>query len=179
MASIMEMVHQQLRSGGLEQLSKQLGTSPEQTHDAVTAALPAVLGGLANRASTPEGAAALHQTLESGGQAAGGDLGFLHGGAGSGGVLKHLFGEHQQTVEQTANRASGLDTAKTTKALLFLAPIVMASLLRKKQQDGLSQGQLSGALQQSHQEAHDQAVQQMPHLGGILGGLLNKVMPGH
>jgi hypothetical protein len=179
MASILDLVHQQLQSGGLDQLSRQLGTSPEQTHDVVTAALPAVLGGLANHAATPDGAAAIHDTIESGGQAGGADLGFLHGGAGSGGILKHLFGNHQQNVQQTASRASGLDPAKTSEALLFLAPIVIAALMKKKQEEGLSQNQLGTVLQQSHQQAHDQAVQQQPHLGGILGGLLNRVMPGH
>lgn len=166
MASVYDMVQQQLGAGGLAQLSQQLGTSPQQTQTAVAAALPMVMGSLAQRSADPAGARALHQTL---------DPATEPGGA----LLSSLLGSHQPHVEQAVGRATALDPAMTTKVLAFLGPIVIASLVRKKQQENLQPGELNAELQQSRHQAEQHAVQHSPQLGGLLSGLLQKIMPMH
>lgn len=166
MASIFDMVQQQLGTGGLARLGQQLGASPQQTRTAVAAALPMVMGSLAQRAADPAGAHALHQRLDPESEP-------------SGDLLSSLLGNHQPHVEQAVGDASALDPAKATKVLAFLGPIVIGSLMRKRQQDGLGPDQLNAELSQSRKEAEQHATEHSPELGGMLGGLLQKIVPVH
>jgi hypothetical protein len=64
MASILEMVQQQLGGGAVEQISRQIGADPGQTRSAIQLALPTLLGGLAHNTTQPGGAEALHSALD-------------------------------------------------------------------------------------------------------------------
>ena len=57
MPSIFDSVTQQLSGANLTQLSQQIGADEATTSQAMQAALPMLLGGLARNASNPEGAA--------------------------------------------------------------------------------------------------------------------------
>jgi hypothetical protein len=61
------------------------------------------------------------------------------------------------------------------KALLFLAPIVMTQLARKKQEGNLAPHQLGTVLQEERQVAQDQAQRQAPHLAGALGSAIGRI----
>jgi hypothetical protein len=63
MSNILEAVRQQLGPDTIQQLSGALGADPASTSNAVSLALPALLGGLAQNAAQPEGAAALDNAL--------------------------------------------------------------------------------------------------------------------
>jgi len=99
----------------ISRISQQVGATPEQTQSAISTALPALLGGLAQNAQTPQGASALNTALERdhdgglldmlgsvlGGGAAGGAssasglggmLGSVLGGAGGGAGMAGLLG---------------------------------------------------------------------------------------
>jgi hypothetical protein len=177
-SSILDMVQQHLGAGGIQRISEQLGVPPEQAQAAIAAALPMVMGGMANQAAQPGGAEAIHQAIQAHAEAPAADPGFLHGGAGGGGVIGRMLGNRHEEVQQQVSKASTLSPEKTGKLLMILAPIVLMALARKHRQDGTTPEQLPQVLQQNQQEAAQRAVEQHPQLGGMLGGLLNKVLGG-
>lgn len=168
------------------QISNQVGAEPSMVNTAIQYALPAILGGLANNASTPEGAQSLDNAL---GQdySGGGVLGNL-GGLGSlifdqgtptpreanaGGILGHIFGNNQGAVAQEVSNKSGLGIGQVAQILMMLAPIVMGYLGQQKQQqnvqaDGL--GGLLGGLLGGGQQAAPSGGGIGDLLGGLLGG---------
>ena len=101
-ASLVDAFLSQLQGAPLEQLSQQLGTDPGQTHAAVGAALPLVMGALGRNAAEPQGAQQLWGALQrdhspaalggSGGLDLGGLLGALLGGSAGAGAAGGLGG---------------------------------------------------------------------------------------
>lgn len=63
MTSILDAVRQQLGPNTIQQMSGALGADAAATSDAVSLALPAILTGLSQNASQPQGAAALDTAL--------------------------------------------------------------------------------------------------------------------
>ena len=139
-------------------------SSSDAVNSAIQAALPAILGGLANNASDPQGAQSLDQALEQ--DHDGGILGNL-GGLGSlifdqstptprqadaGGILGHILGGSQGRVAQDVSQQTGLPTGQVAQILMMLAPIVMGYLGQQKRQQGVGADGLGGLL------------------GGLLGG---------
>jgi hypothetical protein len=169
--SIVDLVTQQLGSNGMRQLSQQIGANEQQTAGAVQMALPVLLGGLARNAQTPAGAQALGAALEKDHDPGLLDnLGSMLGGAGGGGlagigggILGHVLGGKQGAVEQGLGKATGLSGSQIGKLLMLLAPIVMAALARRKQEQGVDSGGLGGML-----AGEKAAIQQKhPQLGGL------------
>jgi len=167
MFSLQDLLGQQQGSQALEEISGQVGAEPSLVNTAIQAALPAILGGLANNASTPQGAESLDSALQQ--DHDGSILGNL-GGLGSlifdqstptprqadaGGILGHILGPNQQNeVAQDASQKSGLPVGQVAQILMMLAPIVMGYLGQQKQQQNVGADGLGGLL------------------GGILGGAL-------
>ncbi|HEV7238272.1 MAG TPA: DUF937 domain-containing protein [Thermoanaerobaculia bacterium] len=174
MTSILDAVRQQLGPDTIQQLSSTLGADPATTSNAVSLALPTILGALSRNASQPEGAAALDNALNAHDGSILDNLGGLLGSGGGGGggiggaILGHVFGGRRDTVEQGVGRASGLDGAQVAQLMAMLAPIVMGVLGRMKQTKGLDANRLPDVLQQSRAQAEEET----PGLGG-LGGLLD------
>lgn len=180
MASLLEMVQQHLGPAEVNQISQQLGVAPAQAQSAISAALPMVIGGMASNASQPGGSDAIHQSLTSHGGILG-SLGGLLGGGGvadGGGLLGNILGQHQAPVQQGVSQASGLDSDKTRKLLLMLAPIVMGVLARRHAAAQADPAQVGGDLQREAQVAHEQTRKQAPHLGGLLGQIFKGAVPG-
>lgn len=61
---LLDTLKQHLTPATIAQISQSLGTDPATTMNAVSMALPALLGGLASNASKPQGAAALDRALD-------------------------------------------------------------------------------------------------------------------
>lgn len=173
MSSVLDAVRQQLGPDTIQQLSGALGADPGTTSNAVSLALPALLGGLAHNAAQPEGAAALDNALN---QHDGSILdnlgGMLGGGGGAGGsalggiggaILGHIFGGRRGSVEEGVGKASGLDAAQVAQLMAMLAPIVMGVLGRMKQSKGLDANRLPEVLNDG---------------GGGLGGGLGSILGG-
>jgi hypothetical protein len=176
MSSIFDTVTQQLAGGNLSQLSQHIGADEATTQQAVQAAIPMLLGGLARNASDPNGAASLSSAL--GDHADGSalsNLGGLLGGGGAGaGILGHIFGNRRNTVEQGVGQATGLQGAQVGKLLMVLAPIVMAALARRQQAQPNTADQAAlpgnaGALPEVLNREAQEAQQRVP---GALGGLI-------
>ena len=185
MAGIQETVLQQLSPDTIAQMSQAIGSDPATTRQAIDAAVPMLMGGMAAHSASPSGAQSLEAAasqhdgmLDSIGGILGGagglggvlgGLGGMLGGAGGGGILGDILGGSHNDVQDGVTKASGLDRAKAGKLLMMLAPIVLAAVARHRSQTGASTTQVTKDLQR---EAEEHASH--PQFGGILGSILNK-----
>ncbi len=167
MFSLDQLLGQDRANEAVDQISQNVSAEPSLVNSAISMALPAILGGLANNASTPEGAESLNNALDrdhsSGGilDNLGGLAGAIFGGgqqqapppaADGGGILGHILGNSQGALAQNVSQQTGLNVGQVAQILMMLAPIVMSYLGQKKQQENVGADGLGGLL------------------GGILGG---------
>lgn len=168
MFSLQDLLGQEQGTQAVDQISSNVGAEPSLVNSAIQMALPALINGLANNASTPEGAESLNRALDND-HAGGGILdnlgglaGMIFGGqqeaappprqADAGGILGHILGSNQGAVAQQVSNQTGLGMGQVAQILMFLAPIVMGYLGKQKQQQGVGADGLGGLL------------------GGLLGG---------
>ena len=175
MSDLVSTVLAHLGDPQIAQIAAQLGTTPDQARDAINHALPLIVGGMAQNASTPQGADALHNALgDHAGQDVSSILGNMLGGGGASGIggaiLGHIFGGNQGAANQGLGHVTGLGEQGAGQLMAILAPIVMGILANHTLAQGLGPGGLGGML--------GQQSQQMQQQGGLVGGLLNAVL-GH
>lgn len=168
MFSLEDLLGQQQGSEVVGQMSQQVGAEPSLVNSAIQMALPAIINGLANNASTPDGAQALDGALANDHDGSllenlGGLGSLIFGGgqaprqADAGGILGHILGGNQGALTQKISNESGLNMGQVAQILMFLAPIVMAYLGRQKQQNNLDAGGISDLL-----AGQQQQIQQAP-----------------
>lgn len=180
MSGLVDTVMAHIGDPQVAQIAAQLGTDPAQARNAIEHALPLIVGGMAQNASTPQGANALNNALGAhtgfnvsdvlssvlGGPGAGSS-----GASGIGGaILGHIFGGNQAAANQGLGQTTGLGQQNAGQLMAILAPIVMATLANHAQSQGLNAGGLGGMLAQESQQIQQQ--------GGVAGGLLSAVL-GH
>ncbi len=177
--SLLDLVQQQLGQGGIQDISQQLGTDPTTTEQAISAALPMMLGGMASTAQQPGGESALQAAIGAlgGGGTDGtggmGGLGGMLGGAGLGGILGSILGQHHATVQDGVQQASGLDAGKAGKLPMLLAPFIIRALAKHQASPAAQQnGGLAGGLEQAANHAAQSTS--APGIGGILGSILGR-----
>ena len=148
---ILDLIRQSLGGREIDQIGLQLGTGPDQTRQAVAAALPLLLSALGRNSSQPQGATALATALERDhdGSILDDLAGFLgQGSTGPGdGILNHVLGSRRQNVEMGLGQASGLGGDSVAKLLSLLAPIVMGALGKAQSSRSLDPGGLSNLLE--------------------------------
>ena len=121
-----------------DQISQQVGASPDEVRTAAAAVLPALLGGLQANAGDPSGAGSILPAL---GQhdddllTGGADLSAIDEQDGSA-IAGHIFGDQQDEVVNRlgglqAVGGSGLGGALVRKLLPILAPMVLSWLANK------------------------------------------------
>jgi hypothetical protein len=190
MAGIFDTVQQQLTPDTINQVSQQLGVDPATAQNAINAALPVVLGGIARNADDPATANVIDAEADNhagllGGLdnlipgGAGGILGGLAGAMGSGGlggVLGNVLGSRNAQVHDGVTKASGLDPQKSKQLMMILVPIVLAAIAHHKRQNNITPADMSPNLQDEARTAQQHAERQSPHMGGILGGIMDHVM---
>jgi hypothetical protein len=190
MAEILDTVQQQLNPEVVDQISQQIGVDPAAAQQAITAALPVVLGGMASHAEDPAAAATIHEEADNhagilgqlgslipGG--AGGVLGGLAsavGAGGLGGVLGNVLGPKSTQVQDGVAKASGLDPQRARQLMMILVPIVLAAIAHHKRTSGMTPSQVGPTLQNQARTAQAEAERQSPHMGGLLGGIMSHVM---
>ena len=179
MSSILEGLGQYLDADTIASLGQQIGADPQLTSQAIEVALPVLIGGLANNASSPDGAGALDSALarDHDGSLLD-DLGGLLGGGGGGnntaldgiGILAHILAGRQDAVQNGVSRATGLSGSQVLRLLALLAPIVMAYLGRRKQENNMNADQIGDALrnERTRLDEHESGI------GGMLGQILDK-----
>lgn len=184
MYSLQDLLGQEQGTQAVEQISQNVGADSSLVNSAIQLALPALINGLANNASTPEGAESLNTALDND-HAGGGILdnlgglaGMIFGGgqaappprqADAGGILGHILGANQGAVAQDVSNQTGLGMGQVAQILMFLAPIVMGYLGKQKQQQGVGAdglggllgGLLGGAVQPAQQQSSGNAILDM------------------
>lgn len=165
--SLTASLFSQLQGTGVQQVSQQLGLDQNQATQAVSAALPLLMGALGSNASQPQGAQSLLNALQKdhlgggsggGGFDLGGILGAVLGGGGGGaatngaGILGHVFGGQTDQAAQVLGNKTGLDSGRAGQLLAILAPIVMSFLAQRFAQQG-NASNLSQALGQEAPQA--------------------------
>ncbi|MEP7064934.1 MAG: DUF937 domain-containing protein [Gemmatimonadota bacterium] len=194
--SLLDMVQQHLGPNEIQQISQQIGADPATTSNAIQAAIPMMVGGMAHTAQQPGGESAIQSAIDAhtpadtlgglgglggmlgGATGGGGGLGGMLGGAlggGGGGILGSILGKHTDTVQNGVQSASGLDSTKVKALLLMLAPLVMSAMAKHQaSQPSGSQGGLGSILQQAASHAQQQNSGSS-HTGGVLGQILGRL----
>jgi hypothetical protein len=160
MASLQDLLGRIQGDQAVDEISQNVGADRSLVSTVISAALPALINGLANNASTPQGAESLNSALEEDHDGSvvdnlGGLAGMIFGQqqqaapppqADAGGILGHILGGSQGAVAQDVSQKSGLNIGTVAQILMFLAPIVMGYLGRQKQEQGVGADQLGGLL---------------------------------
>jgi hypothetical protein len=183
MFSLQDLLGQEQGSQAVDQISQNVGADHSMVNSAIQMALPMILNGLANNASTPQGAQSLDAALTNDHDGSilgnlGGLAGMIFGGgqqaappprqADAGGILGHILGGNQGQATQQISQQSGLGIGQVAQILMFLAPIVMGYLGKQKQEQGLDANGLQSMLGQQQQQ-----IQQSPQ-GGFLERMLDQ-----
>lgn len=181
MFSLEDLLGQQQGNQAVEQISQNLGANSSVVNSAIQIALPAIIGGLAKNAQTPQGAQSLDNALaqdHAGGGLLDNLMGYLGGGipapqaatreTNGGGILGHVFGGNQTQVAEQVSQQSGLNMGQVAQLLITLAPIVMSYLGKQKQQQNLDSDGLSSWL-----GGQQQQIQNAPQ-GSLINSMLDR-----
>lgn len=173
--SILEILSQQLDQNAVSAMSRKIGADESTTQKAIHAALPMLIGGLANNAQERGGASALAGALDRDhdGSILDDIGGFLGGGnAGSLGqaILGHVLGGRQKGAENALGKIAGLDAEQAAQLLALLAPLVLGALGKKKREDDLGAGGLAGVLADDRRNVE----QAQPGAGTLLARVIDR-----
>jgi len=178
MNAITQMITQRLAGGAVQTIAQRLGISESKANAAVQIAVPLILTALARNASQPQGAESLHQAINNDhdGSILSNLMGYLGNpqSANGAGILGHVFGPQQPTIENNLAQATGMDQSAAGGLLETIAPVVMGAVGQTQQQNGLDASGLSDLLNSQQQQA--QANE--PGVMGMLGSMLDQNQDG-
>ena len=152
---LLRLIKEQITSTAVSKIGEFLGEDTNKVTAGLTAALPAILGGLMQKASTTTGASDLLGMIKNDTQSEGflGDIGSsLLGGNASGllstgsGFLNSLFGDKLGALTSLIGNNSGLGTKSTSSLLSLAAPLVMGVLGKQVKSQGLGVSGLASLL---------------------------------
>jgi outer membrane protein OmpA-like peptidoglycan-associated protein len=135
-----------------------LGESPTATQGALSSLLPAVLGCIAQKGATPDGASSLMSLMNSANLDTGslGNIGnlFSSGGAGATDLIKAgtsrlvpaLFGDKSGAVVNALSSSSGIKSSSVTNLIAMVVPLIFSFLKKMIAERGLNAGSLSSLL---------------------------------
>lgn len=172
MASLLDGILGQLGGGAVENLSRQLGTDPNQTKSGIAAALPVLLGALSRNTQSSGGASALSAALDRDhdGSILDDVAGFFAKGETStgAGILKHVLGAKQSRVETGLSKSTGMNGQAAGQLLAMLAPMVLGALGKAKREKQMGATDLAGLLGQERQTLEQRAPRQMNVMNSLL-----------
>ncbi len=152
--NLVSMAMQYLAPVIINKIAGSLGLGQGLVGKAISAALPAILAGLAGSASKSGGAGALANILGKQDPGLLGNLGNLIGGGGqqqfvdSGtSALSSLLGGSQSSALASAvGKFAGLDAGKSASLMGMLAPVVLGTLAKEQKSSGLDAAGLTNLL---------------------------------
>ena len=178
MNAITQIITQQLSGRAVSTIAQRFGISEATANTAVQIAVPLILSALARNAAQPQGAESLHQAIneDHDGSIFNNLMGYLGNPqtANGAGILGHVFGAQQPTIENNLAQATGMDQTSATGLLETVAPLVMGAVGQTQQQSGLDASGLSNLLNSQQQQAQEKA----PGLMGMLGSMLDQNQDG-
>jgi hypothetical protein len=175
---LLELLQQRLGGQAVDQISGKLGTDRGTTSNAIDAALPLLLTAIARNAGNPDRADSLARAVseDHDGSVLDDVPGYLNqseNGPGAG-ILRHVLGGRQQTVENGLSQTTGLDAGNTGQLLMMLAPLVMGALGRVKRENQLDTNGLSTLLTGEQERIKESA----PGVMGLVGRFLDQDKDG-
>ena len=153
--NLMEMIQSQFTPEMLQQLSTVVGERPATTQKAVEGAIPTLLAGLANLASTGDGATQLANLLNQGNYGSLltnfasllGDGNATQGLISSGlDIVRTLFGGKSSAVIDWLASFCGIKSASASSLLSLVAPVVLGVLGKERTAQGLGTAGLTSLL---------------------------------
>ncbi len=146
MSGLLDLLNGPIGKQLISGVAGQTGQPANKTADALSLAMPLLLGAMKKNVATPQGAQGLMGALGSkhdgsilddlGGLFGGGvDQSVLNDGAG---ILGHVFGGKQPQVENALSQKTGLDANAIANILQIAAPIVMGYLGKQTAQSKIS-----------------------------------------
>jgi len=132
-----------------------VGESESSTRQTLNGAVPTVLSGLTNMASTPSGANSLATLIRDGGFGSAVDnvSSLFSGGTGTSSMLSvgsqllgKIFGGRSSAVADLLARSGGVSSASATSLLSLAAPLVMGVLGKRASAQGLDASGLANSL---------------------------------
>lgn len=133
----------------ISSVTQKLGVNESQAQSAIATALPLLLTALNKNANNGDSQGIASALDKHNGSIFDNFAGFLNGGVNtqdSLGILGHIFGNKQQTVETAVEKSSGLNSTQVMSILAILAPIVMNYLGKQKQTNNLDANGIAGLL---------------------------------
>lgn len=179
MNAITQIITQQLGGSAVSKIAQRLGISESTANTAVQIAVPLIVAALARNASQPQGAESLHDAVakDHDGGIFDNLMGYLGNpqSANGAGILGHVFGSQRPAIENNLAQATGMDQSSAGGLLETLAPIVMGTLGKTQQENGLDADGLSNLLITQQQEAQASA----PDAMGMLSSMLDQNKDGN
>ncbi|MEO6391472.1 MAG: DUF937 domain-containing protein [Pyrinomonadaceae bacterium] len=179
MNGITQMITQQIAGTAIRSMASRLGLSEEMTAKAVQVAVPLIIAALARNAAQPEGAGELHDAVSK--DHDGGIFDNLTGylsnpsAANGAGILGHIFGGRQETVQCSLANETGLEPSAAGGILEMIAPMVMGAVGQEQKQNDLDAGGLTSFLNDQTQQSEAAA----PDLMGSISSMLDSNKDGN
>jgi len=159
MAANLLSLAQQALGGDFSKLAGEfMGESQGSTQSALTSLLPAVLGGIAQKGATPDGAAGLLSLINGANLDVKslGNLAGLFGGGGAGvnallkagtnSLVPALFGDKSGALVNALSSSSGIKSSSATNLLAMVVPLLLAFLKKFIGEKGLNASSLASLL---------------------------------
>jgi hypothetical protein len=172
--NLVDLIKGYLGNDTVSKIASALGESPDRAKTAISAAVPALLAGLAHTASTPDGARKLNSALDDVDDRTIGNFGnLLSNGATlaerGGSMLNSLLGGGLLgNIGSALSRFTGLGGSSITSLLGMLTPLIMGVLGKQRSSLGLDAAGLGNLLTSQR----DNIMNAMPSgLGSLLGNI--------
>ena len=150
---------QQALGGDFSKLAGQfLGESPGSTQTALSSLLPAVIGGIAQKGATPQGASGLMSLINGANldvSTLGNIAGLFGGGgsgvnallkAGTGSLVPGLFGDKGGAIVNALSSYSGIKSSSATSLLAMVVPLVLTFLKKFMGEKNMNANSLASLL---------------------------------
>lgn len=162
----------------ISSIAGQTGTSEKDTQNVLASALPALVGAMAQNASTEEGAESLARALDDHTTTEGlsGLLGKVDTEDGAK-ILTKILGGQNDAVQKAVAKKSGASKTDTTKILTMAAPLLLAALgsqKKKTKTKSAGLGSLLTGLLGGGEDDEDDGSTLVSLAGSLLGGSAEK-----
>lgn len=136
MSTILELINSDLGKKIIQGTSTQVNEPQDKTAQAISMAMPLLLGAMKKNASSPEGAKSLLNALQNkhDGSIVNNLDGYFQGGVNQEdlndgeGILNHVLGMQKPQMEQALSQKTGLNADSISQILKVAAPIVIGML---------------------------------------------------
>lgn len=162
--SIVDMILGAIKPDMVAELGAKLGLDPAKTQSIITAAVPAMLGGIATTAATPAGAQAIASAVANQDPTV---MSNIMGATGGGQMLSSLLGDDKiDQIAQAVGSSAGAPAAAVKTAMGALAPAAMGVI---GQQDPATWANGSGIMSMFASQKDNIAAALPAGLGSIMG----------